>query len=481
MSKEKEGIILDIHPTIKQNQAWVSLLDDHTTYVLFGGAAGGGKTFMSCEWLLIQCLQYPGVKYFIARDKLKTLKQSTLLTFFKVAALHGVKRDVHYWYHQQESYIEFWNGSRIDILELHFNPSDPLYEDLGSLEFTSGFLEEASEIDVRAFDTIKTRIGRHMNDKYKIHPKLLITANPKKNFLYQQFYKPWKENRLPEDSVFIQALVDDNPYIESDYKKQLEGIKDIGKRQRLLLGDWDYEESKGVLLTFKDILDMYDLPIKKKPTKYMTVDVARFGTDNSVQFFWNDWELYKVKIHHGISTSELATILDMDCKSEGIPRRCVVIDEGGIGGGVLDQFQGALGFIGASKALENEESRYEYMKKQNYNNLRSQCVYITSQKVQDRQVSVMWKDSTFREHLAEEMSQWILKNPDNDDKKIEIIGKDEMKLSLGRSPDLADPFYMRAFFELKREYQSYVVTEEQLVEEYIEKENFDPFDFASYT
>jgi len=89
--------------------------------------------------------------------------------------------------------------------------------------------------------------------------------------------------------------------------------------------------------------------------------------DSSIQFFWNDWEVYKIKVHHGLSTTDLATVLDMDCKDEGIPRRCVCIDEGGIGGGVLDQFKGSMGFIGASKALENEGARYDYMKKQNYN------------------------------------------------------------------------------------------------------------------
>jgi len=60
--------------------------------------------------------------------------------------------------------------------------------------------------------------------------------------------------------------------------------------------------------------------------------------------------------------------------------------------------------------------------------------------------------------------------------KIEIIGKDEMKLALGRSPDLADTLYMRAFFDLKREYQAYTETKAQTIHSYIEEHDFDPFD-----
>jgi hypothetical protein len=102
-------------------------------------------------------------------------------------------------------------------------------------------------------------------------------------------------------------------------------------------------------------------------------------------------------------------------------------------------------------------------------------VYITAEKVKDRQVSIVTKDNVIREKLAEEMSQWILKNPDNDDDKIEIIGKDEMKLALGRSPDLADCLYMRAFFELKREYQAYVITKVQAISDFEEEQDFDPY------
>ena len=51
----------------------MKLEDNETRYVIFGGAAGGGKSWLICEWLLTKCIQYPGSKWFIARGELKRL------------------------------------------------------------------------------------------------------------------------------------------------------------------------------------------------------------------------------------------------------------------------------------------------------------------------------------------------------------------------------------------------------------------------
>jgi phage terminase large subunit len=59
---------MQIKPQPKQAQAWIKLLDKTTKYVVFGGAAGGGKTWLGCEWLLSMCLTYPGSKWFIGRS-----------------------------------------------------------------------------------------------------------------------------------------------------------------------------------------------------------------------------------------------------------------------------------------------------------------------------------------------------------------------------------------------------------------------------
>ena len=183
-------------------------------------------------------LCYPGTKWFIGREELKRLRESTLITFFKVCTQYGIKRDKDFKYNGQDHYIQFANNSRIDLLDLRYLPSDPLYERYGSVEYTGGWIEEGGEVNFGAYDTLKTRIGRHLNDKYGILRKLFISCNPKKNWMHSTFYKPAKAGTLPGHQIYLAALVQDNPFIEKDYIEALKSTTDKVKKERLLKGNW---------------------------------------------------------------------------------------------------------------------------------------------------------------------------------------------------------------------------------------------------
>ena len=230
-----------IRPTIKQQLAWDKLLDDDTSYILFGGGAGSGKSWLICEWLLTNCYFYPGSKWFIGREELKRLMASTYVTWTKVCSHHKIPRS-DWKLNGQHNYIEFKNGSRIDLLDVKHAPSDPMFERFGSTEYTGGALEEAGETHFGAFDVLKTRVGRHMNKEYNLLPKIFSTCNPTKNWLYKVFYKPNKEGKLPEGYAFIQSLYHDNPHTAKEYEKQLASITDKATKQRL---DRDWETSSG--------------------------------------------------------------------------------------------------------------------------------------------------------------------------------------------------------------------------------------------
>lgn len=462
---ESKGINLEINPTAKQMQAWEALMDPTTTYVIFGGGASGGKSWLGAEWLLIQCLRFPDVKYFMAREKLKTIKQSTLLTFFKVANHHGLKRDTHYFYHQQDSYIDFPNGSRIDIIELKYNPSDPMYEDLGSLEYTGGWIEEAGEIDIRAFDTIRSRIGRQMNDKYNLHPKLLITCNPKKNWLYTEFYKPFKDGLLHSNAKFIQSLVDDNPFIESSYKDMLMAIKDPIKKQRLLMGNWEYDSEEGTLMNYDGINDLWTNTVEDSKEKFLVVDVARFGVDKTVFNFWNGYKMYRKEIFTEQGTDVTAQKIREYAKEEKIPFSHIVIDEDGVGGGVVDQCRGVKGFINNSSPLPNINTRFEELEKQNFANLKTQCTFLMADMVNNHKIQIDIDDIEFRELLTQELEVIRRKDVDDDNKRLSLIPKDDIKLIIGRSPDLSDCFIMRMYFALRPEYRNRTELDERQKEQ----------------
>lgn len=136
---------------IKQTEALDFLEDDKTEEVLFGGAAGPGKSSLGCYWQIKRRLKYPGTRGFIGRAKFNTLLETTLKTFFEIAEKQGLKRGNHFdltgsWDKENKNCIIFKNGSLIFLRDLFQYPSDPEFDELGSLEITDAFIDECSQV-----------------------------------------------------------------------------------------------------------------------------------------------------------------------------------------------------------------------------------------------------------------------------------------------------------------------------------------------
>ena len=86
-----------IKPTItyKQDLAFQYLKDKETTEILFGGGAGGGKSWYLCAALLSSCIKYKGIRCLLGRSKLTALKTTTLNTLFDVCKQWGFKTPEH--------------------------------------------------------------------------------------------------------------------------------------------------------------------------------------------------------------------------------------------------------------------------------------------------------------------------------------------------------------------------------------------------
>ena len=74
--------IIKWKPSPRQEQALEILNDNIHTEIFYGGGAGGGKSYLGCAWLILNCIDYPGTRWLMGRAILKSLKESTLLTFF---------------------------------------------------------------------------------------------------------------------------------------------------------------------------------------------------------------------------------------------------------------------------------------------------------------------------------------------------------------------------------------------------------------
>lgn len=462
----------------KQADAAKFWADDTTEEIVYGGAKGGGKSFLGAALILADALTYPDTHYFIARKELTDLRKYTIPTIHEVLKHFNISADSCMSYNGQDNVFTLNNGSKIYLISCDERPGDPLFERFGSMQMTRGWIEEGGEVAESAKANLWLAIGRWKNDTYKLKKKLLITCNPKKNWIKRDYVDPFKSETLASTKKFVSALATDNPYLQRDYIETLRNERDETRRQRLWAGNWDYADDVGALFTHEDITDMWGLEIEDKSGKYMTVDVARHGDDKTVFCFWKGYQLYRVETFIKQGTDITSLKLKEFSRAEGIAYSRIVVDEDGIGGAVVDNCRGVHGFINNSSPLPNENPRYEYLEKPNFANLKTQCAHVMAEKVKSHQVSIAIKgNQDFADSLTEELQTYKIKHPDNDLLKIGLVSKDDQKLTLGRSPDYGDAFIMRGLFSLKRSFRSISPEQEAFnrAQEAANHRDFDPF------
>jgi len=430
--------------SIKQTIALDLLEDKTTSEILFGGGAGGGKTALGCYWQLKQRLKYPGTRGLIGRAVLKTLKETTLVSFFQVAKMQGLEAGKHYKFNAQSSTIDFFNGSTILLKDLYSYPSDPNFDELGSLEITDAFIDEANQVDDKARNIIKSRI-RFQLDQNDLVPKILYTCNPAKNWTYSEFYKPQQDGSIANNKRFISSLIDDNPFISKHYKENLLTLDKVSK-ERLLFGNWEYLSDPAQLIDYDKILDAFNSTYIGNGNNYISCDVARFGSDSTVIGIWSG---LRVKLHqyNGKSVVEVAEIIKKFQAEYQVPTSNIVVDSDGVGGGVADILRGCRNFVNNSSPLENPVTR----QKENFDNLKSQCYYKLAELINDNKIYIN-ADGKQKQMIIEELEQVKQKAVDNDQKKG-VIPKDKVKALIGRSPDFSDTLAMRMIFEYTPKFQ----------------------------
>ena len=445
MSKElKSTSILEIDPvfTITQKLCLKYLFDNDTKEVLFGGAAGGGKSWIGVSYLIIMCLNYPKTRYLMGRSKLDSLKKTTLNTFFEVCIFWKLKAGRDYTFNGHSNIITFYNGSEIILKDLFLYPSDPNFDNLGSLEITAAFIDEANQITEKAKNIVASRL-RYKLDENNLKPSMLMTCNPAKNWVYTSYYKPSKDGTIKPYRKFIQSLVGDNTYISKHYEKQLSELDELSK-QRLLYGNWEYDVNEDNLIDYDAIINLFS-QTGIKGQKYISCDVARFGSDKTVIMLWEGLHIKKIIKLLKSAINDVVEQIKIIQQENQVPLRNIIVDEDGVGGGVKDYLR-RQGFVNNARPLKNE----------NYQNLKTQCYYKLADLINKAQIGITCNDISQKNNIIEELEQVRMKNADKDT-KLQIIPKDTVKAIIGRSPDYSDALAMRMYYEIDNNFGKYFV------------------------
>jgi PBSX family phage terminase large subunit len=442
---QNKSLSLNVRGNLKQLEAIKAWTDKTTIDIVYGGSKGSGKTFIGCSLICADALMYPETHYFIARKTLADLRKFTIPSIQEVLSGWGITED-YYSFNGQDNYFKFHNKSKIFLIDAKYLPSDPNYMRFGGMQNTRGWIEEAGEFDIECKNNLQASIGRWKNKEYNLAPKLLQTCNPSKNYLYKDYYKATIDGNIPSHKKFIQALPTDNKTLPEDYVPNLMKILSHNEIQRLVYGNWEFDDNPYAMFEYSDILGLYTNEfVKPTEQRYMTCDIAYTGSDKFVIVIWAGFVALKIIAIDKIDDTMVSKKINELRIENRVPLKNVIYDADGLQ--TFTRASTKLGnLVGATPFNNNGKPIKMHGKTENFKNLKAQCYWYFAEAVKDSKMFI--QEDKYRKQVIEELEQ-INRQPLQDDGKIALEKKEEIKKRIGRSPDFADALMMRFFFELK--------------------------------
>ena len=225
----RAGIILQPRQLAASAAARLCDQTDGPEAVGYGGARGGGKS----HWLLAQlgaddCQRVPGLKCLLLRKVGKSNTEN--LEDLRRRVLPGLPHT----FNSARGTLTFENGSR--IVARHYQHEKEIDAFLG-LEYDVIGIEEATTLTQRKFQDIRTCLR---TSKPGWRPRLYTTTNPGgvgHDWYYRLFILPY-ERGAESATRFIPARVDDNKFLNPEYKRIL--AETTGwQREAWLEGNWN--------------------------------------------------------------------------------------------------------------------------------------------------------------------------------------------------------------------------------------------------
>ena len=413
---------VDYQLTPKQTIALNHLESDENCSVLYGGAKGGGKSYLLCVWVFwwayhlielfkIDKIDYPLPIGFIGRKQGVDFSKTTFESWKRIVPSQT------YEIREQDHEIIIANKVKIFFGGLD---NQEVVNKFNSAEFAFFAIDQAEETGRGDLAVLQGSL-RLTHNGIKPPYKKFYSANPAECWLKEDFITNPKSRHY-----YVPALPADNPHLPDDYNQTL--IDAFGFDPVLLAaykdGDWDALQPRQALIT-QTALGM--LPRQPQDNFFKRKIVAcdpSLGGDECVIYFMEDYEIKDTLYVHSNDTQ----IIGQDCCNMLTKHICkdFINDSIGIGKGVGDYVRRA-GFNVQeiiSSRTANDAVHFFSVRDELWGFLakmisEKRIVYPTDEKLRQQLCAVKYKVGA---------------------KKFELEPKILTKKALGSSPDRGDCF-----------------------------------------
>lgn len=262
---------INLHP--KQYSAYTST----ATEILYGGAAGGGKSFLMRVAAILWCSLIPGLQVYLFRRIYDDLVKNHIegSAGFRVLLAPWVQAGL---VNIVESEIRFWNGAKIYLC--HCEQEKHRFKYQGS-EIHVLLIDELTTFTEVIYTFLRTRVRmtsipvpEGLDGNF---PRIISSSNPgnighgwvKRTFITG--VTPMEVRQMEDTDggmrrQYIPALMEDNPTLERDdptYRARIRGLGSAALVRAFEKGDWDAVAGsflEGVFDPSKHIVEPFAIP-----------------------------------------------------------------------------------------------------------------------------------------------------------------------------------------------------------------------------
>lgn len=276
--------MIDLHLHKKQGEA----IRSKATELLFGGAAGPGKSHFLRISALRWCLNVPGIQVYLFRRTLPDLKANHMRgpTSFPILLEPWIDAG-EVKYNAQDNEYRFTNGSSLKLAHCQYESDVEKYQ---GAEIHVLLIDELTHFTEYQYTFLRSRvrcIGLTVPDKYRERlPRIECASNPGSvgHAWVKRMFQPgikdgaaWQTPATDGGMVrqYIPARLVDNPTLMRDdpaYLQRLEGLGNPELIRAMREGDWDIVAGQAFECLRRDLHSFKPFAIPAHWTRFRAFD-----------------------------------------------------------------------------------------------------------------------------------------------------------------------------------------------------------------